>query len=333
MNPFSFSFEARDGGVDVVCLCVKEKLENEFKNEVETWKKAHYPKSFINFKSRKRASAAFQNAQEPWGKRKAKIIKERSSMLKHTDALQQAQQRLRNGVGETDKNQSVIQKSDVEIRKCQEKLNERVGEMLRYKETYRQEMTLEFERCQAEERERIEFFKQTLVSYCARTDIVEGVRAAREATYTRVNGVNAQTDLDHYSRDFGAGMPMIIPTKMGLFVAEGTVPASDIAPAYTAPPPVAPLTITTPGSPTSASASTPTNVHDARLQPGVRLRALYDYTAQKTDELTFRFDDQFVTVLQTPEVESCWVKVRADGTGVVGLVPGNYVEVDDGSNS
>lgn len=55
-------------------------------------------------------------------------------------------------------------------------------------------------------------------------------------------------------------------------------------------------------------------------------RALYDYEAQDSDEVSFFEGDM---VVEMNEIDSGWLTGRVERTGLIGLIPANYLEIQN----
>eukprot|EP00043_Microstomoeca_roanoka_P000052 m.26453 g.26453 ORF g.26453 m.26453 type:complete len:410 (+) comp10045_c2_seq2:241-1470(+) len=297
----------------------KTTVDEIMKERVDTWKKEHYKKSLLHLKSYKRASAAFEKAQTPWAKRKEKIDKHRQSMAKHGSHAEQLQGHP--DAATSDKIRDNISKALESEAQAKEKLRLRVEELLSYNEIYRREMRLEFERCQAEERQRIEFFKDTLLHFHKLMDNSQAISDAHALCLSRVQQVSAEKDLQQFSRDFGVDMPMIIPDADGNWYLEGTTPPSQGGAVYQStaksPQPSAPPQYQ--ASPLSQTATV-----SAPQSSGPTLVALYDYESKHADELSFHANDT-ITLDPSAQCEEGWLKGQHTATGAVGIFPGNYV--------
>ncbi len=58
----------------------------------------------------------------------------------------------------------------------------------------------------------------------------------------------------------------------------------------------------------------------SQLPAGSRLRALYDYSAQNADELSFKFDDLIIIIRPLGPLEAGWLAGRLE-SGVTGIFP------------
>jgi len=52
-------------------------------------------------------------------------------------------------------------------------------------------------------------------------------------------------------------------------------------------------------------------------------RAIYDYEAQDSDEVSFREGD---VIFEVESIDSGWMTGRVERTGKTGMLPANYVE-------
>eukprot|EP00050_Salpingoeca_kvevrii_P000973 m.159572 g.159572 ORF g.159572 m.159572 type:complete len:572 (-) comp10265_c0_seq2:99-1814(-) len=346
-----------------------DKFDREVRDDVEGWKKVHYPKSFLQFKSYKRAHAAFEKAQTPWAKRKSKIAKHQKALQQHQLTASQLTRAASTAVtdSERSKMQSNAAKEEKEAQKSKEKLQQRIAEMHQYAEIYEKEMRLEFQRCQDEERERIEFFKEMFVKIHRLGDVAGQIAEAHMIVLNNAQQINSEADLASFSREFGPDMPMLLPNQDGNFTSNpapyqmtademqaarnqaqrtaayqeslkrtSTMPSTyrdgeaiSPPPAHEAPPAYASEEFP-PAPPAPAAPPAPPMPDSMHNPTGARMRALYDYQGNASDELSFAYGDT-ITVVPSATPEPGWLQGQL-ASGAVGKFPANYVEPEESAD-
>lgn len=66
-----------------------------------------------------------------------------------------------------------------------------------------------------------------------------------------------------------------------------------------------------------------TNINTLNFKLQRVYRALYDYEAQDSDEVSFREGD---VIFEVDTIEAGWMTGKVDRTGKIGMLPANYVE-------
>ena len=309
---------------------------------VASYKRDHFHKSVLHFKECKAAEDGFERAQKPWAKRLAKV---KSSKKSYHAACKAAETLLRQVAdAERDPNISTehckklkakSEKAEKERNRTREKYADRVRDITVYNETYVCDMRTEFDKCQEFERDQLDFFRKTLLT-CH-----DLLNAPASQPYVKVyedfsattQAANSAEDLQYYSRTFGADMGMQWP------VFEEFSETDDLSRNQVS-------TRRYDGSkvrPTESVISAPVGVVDGggagdfsidaefdNVEPpkvdsdaiGLPVRALYDYTAVDSDELTFVAGD-ILTKLEE-EDDQGWCRGRLNGQE--GLFPANYCE-------
>jgi len=258
--------------------------------------------------------------------------------------------------------QDNVNKRKDEVNKTREKYQVALQDINNYNAKYMEEMTNVFEECQRKEAQRLQEFKDILFAAQKCLNVSEDPELPKiyEEFYHTVNNADHEKDLRWWSNTYGVNMPMNWPqfeeytsTSSSRYKSNGTdskhrnggskLPqtssnaagtnggngslsrtANNAAPEY--------RTELSNGSPSGAD-RTPFDEEewdDGHIdplvdngEPGIKVRALYDYEAAEEDELDFKAGDTFEKL--EDEDEQGWCKGRKDGK--VGLYPANYIEV------
>ncbi|GAB6027150.1 hypothetical protein CHUAL_013909 [Chamberlinius hualienensis] len=336
---------------------VKDKLNNGVTTDIKQWQKDSYHKSMMQLKEKKEMDDAFKKAQKPWAKLLAKVNKAKSDY--HTCCKNEktaiTQERNANSDSSVSQDQlkklqDRVHKSKEEVQKTKERYEASLQEINSYNAKYMEDMAQVFDKCQEMEDRRLRFFKSMLLSIhdCLNISKDPMLEQIYEEYRHTIQNADSTKDLKWWSNNHGVGMAMNWPgfeenAPDGSGSKKSKVESSK---------PVAPA-VNNKQSETNnknknkdnrdSNVSSNSNgkrdgnpfededewdeyPNDALVdngEPGVAVKALYDYDGAEADELTFKQGEIFDKL--EDEDEQGWCKGRKDGR--VGLYPANYVEV------
>ncbi|XP_053546786.1 protein kinase C and casein kinase substrate in neurons protein 1 [Bombina bombina] len=305
---------------------IQKTLLTDDADKIRNWQKETYHrKIFGGFKESCEIESGFHKAQKPWAKKLKKLEKSKLSYHKACKKEHLATVRENNGKINPELSQEKQKKLIEDNEKCKqekEKIRQRyeksLQELNKYNPKYMEEMETVFDQSQQLEQKKIIFIKQALHSVHQHLDVTsnESVQTVYSDLNQAIMAVNDQEDLKWWRNKHGPGMLMNWPkmeewnadTEQQI-VKKKRVKETDKVTLYSV-------------TPTESSMNKPpVNV------PGVRVRAVYDYSGQEADELSFKAGDELTKIEE--EDEQGWCKGVTD-RGQVGLYPANYVEVISG---
>ncbi|XP_014231051.1 protein kinase C and casein kinase substrate in neurons protein 2 isoform X5 [Trichogramma pretiosum] len=257
------------------------------------------------------------------------------------------------------KMQDRVQKTKEEVQKAKEKYESALQEINQYNPKYMEDMTQVFEKCQEMEAQRLQFFKDVLfgIHKCLNISQDTSLPQIYDEFFHTVNNADHEKDLKWWSNNHGVSMAMAWPQF------EDYPPVNHKAKAKPASRVISTDANNSDSKNDTNSSSKPPaekNNHDSNSvnrnsisngsnkakdetnpfeeeewdedaaeplvdngEPGVPVRALYDYEGAEADELSFKQGDIFEKL--EDEDEQGWCKGRKDGR--VGLYPANYVDL------
>ncbi|XP_011335893.1 protein kinase C and casein kinase substrate in neurons protein 1 isoform X4 [Ooceraea biroi] len=257
------------------------------------------------------------------------------------------------------KMQDRVQKTKEEVQKAKEKYEAALQEINQYNPKYMEDMTQVFEKCQEMEAQRLQFFKDVLfgIHKCLNVSQDPVLPQIYEEFYHTINNADHEKDLKWWSNNHGVNMAMNWPqfeefppvnnkskskSAARVISADGNHADSKTDTISTGKQPSEkndesdsvnrPATITN-GTNNVKQESNPFEEEEwdedggeplvDNGEPGVPVRALYDYEGAEADELSFKQGDVFEKL--EDEDEQGWCKGRKEGK--VGLYPANYVDL------
>ncbi|PIO27127.1 hypothetical protein AB205_0081910 [Aquarana catesbeiana] len=343
-------------------LEVKNALMNEDFEKVKNWQKEAYHKQIMGgFKETKEAEDGFRKAQKPWAKKMKEV--EGAKKAYHAACKEEKLAISRETNSKADpalnpeqlkKLQDKVEKSKQDSQKTKEKYEKTLKDLDGSTPQYMENMEQVFEQCQQFEDKRLRFFRDLLLDVEKHLDLsnLEGYSSIYRDLEYAIKSADVPEDLKWFKNNHGPGMTMNWPQfeewsadlnrtlsrrekkKPGEGVTLTGISQAGEQSVQNKHSSVSSYEKTYPtewsddesNNPfTSSDANGDSNPFDEET-PGtveVRVRALYDYEGQETDELSFKAGEELTKI--EDEDEQGWCKGRLDG-GQVGLYPANYVE-------
>ncbi|GFW30904.1 protein kinase C and casein kinase substrate in neurons protein 1 [Trichonephila clavipes] len=338
-------------------LRVRDHLVNDVISQIKQWQKDNYHKSMMTLKERKEMDDAFKKAQKPWAKLLQKVNKCKSEYHAACKNERSAINQERNASSDTSLSPDQVKKLQDRVSKCKDevqKTKERYEQALReindYNAKYMEDMTVVFDKCQEFEEKRLNFFKEMLfgINSCLNISTDPELPQIYEEYRHSIQNADASKDLKWWSTNHGVGMAMNWPvfeeynpdfhnvSKKEKKNNDGGITLTNIQNNQTKNGKEKNLSNRNSGISTNGGQDAnpfdddqedwDEGSNDALVdngEPGVPVKALYDYEGAEEDELSFKSGDIFEKL--EDEDEQGWCKGRKDGR--VGLYPANYVEL------
>lgn len=156
-------------------------LVDELNNEIKQWQKANYPKSIVNqIKIAKEYEEEFKKAQKPWSKKYSVVEKTKKDYHSACKSLQSARVQFSNSQSDTamsvdqkKKLEDKVEKYKKEVEVTKSKYKQALDELNGCNARYIEDMNAVYKRCDAFEKERLEFFIEKFIKMHNHLNIYE----------------------------------------------------------------------------------------------------------------------------------------------------------------
>ncbi|KAG9352144.1 hypothetical protein JZ751_020557 [Albula glossodonta] len=307
-------------------LELREHLAVADSEKVKNWQKDAFHKQMIGgLKETKEAEDGFRKAQKPWVRKLKDVESAKKSYHQARKDEKTAVTRETHAKADPSKSQEEVRKLQERVEKCSqeaEKAKERyekaLEELNRCNPRYMEDMEQVFEITQEAEKKRLRFFKEVMMDVHKHLDLSSIDRALFRDLSQTISEANDTEDLRWWRNTHGPGMNMNWPqfeewspeANRTITRKERHSRSDDV------------VTLTNIVSAGEELPQTPQET-DEKVA-GVRVKALYDYTGQEADELSFQAGEELMKLGE--EDEQGWCKGQLDN-GQIGLYPANYVQV------
>ncbi|KAM9765363.1 LOW QUALITY PROTEIN: protein kinase C and casein kinase substrate in neurons protein 3 [Menidia menidia] len=341
---------------------LRERLAGEDSERVRGWQKDAFHKQMIGgFRETKDADDGFRKAQKPWVRKLKEVESSKKSYHQARKEEWTAVNRETHARADPSKSQEEVRKYSTRVERCSQeaqKMEERyqkaLEELNRCNPRYMEDMEQVFDLTQEAERRRLRFFKDVLQDVHTHLDLSskDSFRNLYRDLGQTIQAANDADDLRWWRNTHGPGMSMNWPQfeewspetsrsisrkERGGNSEENVVTLTNIVSSGGGNGPPSPIT-TDAGrvkdyssdwsdeeSPKKGLSENGVGGEEEEEQVvGVPVRALYDYTGQEADELSFKAGEELLKLGE--EDEQGWCKGQL-GSGQVGLYPANYVQL------
>ncbi|XP_047437474.1 protein kinase C and casein kinase substrate in neurons protein 3 isoform X1 [Mugil cephalus] len=346
-------------------LELRERLAAEDSEKVRVWQKDAFHKQMMGgFRETKDADDGFRKAQKPWVRKLKEVETSKKSYHQARKDEWTAANRETHAKADTTKSQEEVRKYTARVERCNqesEKAKERytkaLEELNRCNPRYMEDMEQVFDLTQEAERKRLRFFKDVLLDIHTHLDLSskDSFRDLYRDLGQTIRAANDAEDLRWWRNTHGPGMSMNWPQfeewspetsrsisrrDRGQHSEENVVTLTNIISSGGGDVPPSPITVDASRvkdySSDWSDEESPKKVlaqngvgeaedEEEKVEP-VQVRALYDYTGQEADELSFKAGEELLKMGE--EDEQGWCKGQLT-SGQVGLYPANYVQVLD----
>lgn len=347
-------------------LELKERLISEDAEKVRLWQRDSFHKQLMGgFKETREAQDGFHKAQKPWVRKLREVEASKKSYHAARKDEWSAMNRETHAKADPSKSQEEVRKFTTRVEKCtqevekaQERYSKALEELNRCNPRYMEDMETVFEQTQESERNRLRFFREVLLEIHQHLDLSskDSFPVLYRDLGQSIGAASDSDDLRWWRNTHGPGMTMNWPQfeewspdlsrsisrKERGGSEENVVTLTNIVSSGDAPP--SPALDNThrmkedssdwsdEESPKKALAVNGVHEGDVHEQvadahvKAVHVKALYDYTGQEADELSFKAGEQLLKLSE--EDEQGWCKGQLS-SGQMGLYPANYVQVVD----
>ena len=320
---------------------VRQKLVSSVIETIKHWKSSNYQKAFVKWKQTNAANDGFEKAQSPWAKRYIKVEKAKKAYHAASRNRDQFSRQLelyeQDPMATSDSVKKIkdkLSKSETESDKTRDKYKDRLQELDMANQQYINEMTVEFEKCQAMEKLRMEFFRNTLDEYLGYVDVTKDPRLVNSFQNIQfaISEISVEEDLKKYADQKGTGMAMNWPTFVDYNEVDNAINVGNLRirdddedtgkafNLYDNPPPAK----SNPFNGFDEDSEWGDNTYQAQMTSTneVKVMAMFEYVGAESDELTFKEGD--IIIQLDEEDENGWCRGMLNG--VEGLYPGSYVQ-------